>query len=334
MTDDPDAGTAPDLDLSIVVITKNEEERVRDCVESVLAAGRAAVDSFEVILVDSASTDRTIERAREYPVTILQLPPDAAISAGAGRHVGERAARGDMILHVDGDMVLTESWLPEAVGVLQTNADVGAVRGRLNEPSDGIEELDTIGGLTLFDADVLLSVGGFDPGLISNEDLDVGFRVTRAGYRILRLPGVSATHPTTEALSEPLRRWSAGYYFGPGQAMRKWAGTPAIVWRLASIHNYEFTLLGWVGLGVLSTLATPLAALAWLFISVLGVGAVTATLGLWEGLDFLLAKTLGTVGMLIGVTRGTSAGDSFSVDAAEVLQEAPAQVGRRRSVDR
>lgn len=334
MTDDEPTGATGDPDLSVVVITKNEEDRVRQCIESVIAACRNAVDSFEVTLVDSASTDRTVERAREYPVTVLRIDPDHAISAGAGRHVGERAASGDAILHVDGDMVLTETWLPEAIGVLRANPDVAAVRGQLNDGSaSGIEELDTVGGLTLFDADALLSVGGFDPYLVSNEDLDVGFRLTRAGYRILRLPTTSATHPTGEALSEPLRRWSAGYYFGPGQAMRKWVDEPRILRRLVAIHNYEFSLLGWAGVGVLCLLATPLLV-GWTVLTVLGLGVVAAKLGFRGGLQFVLAKTLGTVGMLIGFVDGTRSPSAYPLEAVEVVQDAPTRLGQRRPVDR
>jgi len=101
------------LPLSVVIITQNEEDQIETCIQSIFAACRS-VSAFEVVLVDSASTDRTVERAREYPVTILRIPEEHA-SNGAGRFVGDQVARGELVLHVDGDMTLTETWLPRAI---------------------------------------------------------------------------------------------------------------------------------------------------------------------------------------------------------------------------
>ena len=51
--------------MSVIITTFNEEINVGDCIESVLWAD-------EILLVDSLSTDRTVEIARRYPVTILE----------------------------------------------------------------------------------------------------------------------------------------------------------------------------------------------------------------------------------------------------------------------
>ena len=53
------------LPVSVIVTTYNEERNIVDCVESALWAD-------EVFLVDSFSTDRTIELARQHPITIRQ----------------------------------------------------------------------------------------------------------------------------------------------------------------------------------------------------------------------------------------------------------------------
>ena len=51
--------------ISVIVTTFNEEANVADCLESVLWAD-------EIVLVDSFSTDRTVELARRFPITVLQ----------------------------------------------------------------------------------------------------------------------------------------------------------------------------------------------------------------------------------------------------------------------
>jgi glycosyltransferase involved in cell wall biosynthesis len=53
------------LPLSVIITTFNEEVNVEACIESVLWAD-------EILLVDSLSTDSTVERARQYPIRILQ----------------------------------------------------------------------------------------------------------------------------------------------------------------------------------------------------------------------------------------------------------------------
>jgi len=209
------------LPLSVVIIAENEEALIGECIESVFAACQS-VPAFEVILVDSASTDRTVERAREYPVTILRIPEGHTVSCGAGRYVGDQVARGEVVLHIDSDMTLTETWLPRAIEYLRTNDDVAAVEGCLDDSDqEGVVDVEKVGGVMLYDADALAEVGGFDPFLLGYEDIDVGFQLKTAGYRLVRLPAVSAIHHDEGTIAEPLRRWRQGYYVAPGQTIRR-----------------------------------------------------------------------------------------------------------------
>ena len=55
------------LDLTVVILTKDEELHIRRCIENVLPIAKA------IYVVDSFSTDRTLDIAAEYPtVNILQ----------------------------------------------------------------------------------------------------------------------------------------------------------------------------------------------------------------------------------------------------------------------
>ena len=53
------------MSLSIIIITKNEEAQIKDCLESVRFAD-------EIILVDSGSTDKTLSIARAYATRIIE----------------------------------------------------------------------------------------------------------------------------------------------------------------------------------------------------------------------------------------------------------------------
>ena len=57
--------------VSVIIKAFNEEQHIAGAIESALAA-LAGIDG-EVILADGASTDRTVEIAKKYPVKIVRL---------------------------------------------------------------------------------------------------------------------------------------------------------------------------------------------------------------------------------------------------------------------
>lgn len=317
----PDGGTPTDSgpDLSVVVVTENEADRVRTCIESVFDAC-AGVAPFEVILVDSASTDETVAHATDYPITVLRIPEAHTVSRSAGRYVGDQLARGDLVLHVDGDAKLMTGWLSRAVSYLRSH-DVAGVEGELNESTqDSVTEVSTVGGAMLLDAEMLRSVGGFDPFLDGYEDVDVSFRLQAAGYSLVRLPVVSATRPETETFFEPIRRWRHGQFFAPGQAIRKSLGAPRVLARLVRQQQSEVVLLGWLALGGLSLFGS-VAFLGWLAVSILGVVVMVSKRGLRGGLSSVLAKLLGMIGIAVGLRRQPTPPEAYPLDTVEVVKQ-------------
>jgi len=306
------------IPLSVVIITENEEELIRECIESVFAACQS-VPAFEVILVDSASTDRTVEIAHEYPITILRIPEEHTVSCGAGRYVGDQVARGERVLHTDSDMTLTETWLPRAIEYLEENEDVAGVEGCLDESSQtGVVEVDKIGGVMLYDADALAAVGGFDPYLLGYEDIDVGFQLRTAGHRLVRLPEVSAIHHDDDTIVEPLRRWRQGYYVAPGQTIRKRLGSPPVLWRLFRRQRYKFALIWWLAAGAFSVAFTPLL-LGWVLLSALGFVIVASKRGVSGAVSFFFSKAFGVVGLAVGFTKPPQPAAAFPLSAVEVV---------------
>jgi len=314
-----DPGETPDL--SIVVIAKNEADRIATCLESVFRAADG-VAPYEVILVDSASMDGTVDVAREYPVTVLRIPAEHVVSCGAGRYVGDQVARGDVVLHVDGDMELTEHWLGHAVSYLREH-DVAGVEGWLNE-SNATEPLpvDKLGGVMLYDREALEAIGGFAPYLQSYEDIDVGYRLTAEGYRLVRLPHVSAVHPVGDPLAEPFRRWRAGYFHGVGQAIRYASDSPRVLLRLLRRQQYKGALIAWTTLGVLS-LATGYGALAWVAASALGLAFVARQLGVREAVQFVVTKSLGVIGATGGLFDPADPQSTYPLEEIELVDAGP-----------
>jgi glycosyltransferase involved in cell wall biosynthesis len=88
---------APTLELSAIVPTFNEERRIAACLESL---------SFcdEIVLVDSFSTDRTLEVARRYTERVYQR---AWSGSNDQKDFARRQARGEWVLSIDADEVVT-----------------------------------------------------------------------------------------------------------------------------------------------------------------------------------------------------------------------------------
>ncbi|MGM0398723.1 MAG: glycosyltransferase family 2 protein [Halobacteriota archaeon] len=318
--------------LSVVIITENEADRVERCIESVFDACQT-VPTFEVALVDSASTDRTVELASEYPITVLRIPESDTVSCGAGRYVGDHFVDGEMVLHVDGDMELTESWLPRAIEHLEAEEDIAAIEGNLDESTQtDVREVDKVGGVMLYDADKLGEIGGFDPYLHGYEDVDVGYRLRNAGYRLLKLPEVSAIHHDEAGMGEPVRRWRQGYFFAPGQAIKKSLTTPAVLVRLIRRQRYKLLLLGWTVLGVFG-IGTGLLFPIWFLLSAAGFGIIVSHRGgVEDALLFLGIKGFGIVGLLVGLASRLPPASAYPLDVVEVVEEGPVHVGSRGGV--
>lgn len=220
--------------VSVVVPAFNEARVIANCVESVLA------DHYpfkELLLVDDGSTDDTLAVMRRY----AHLPGVTVISRrnggkAAALNSGLAASRGEVLFFVDADGMFTSSTIAEML----TGFDhpmVGAVCGN-DEPAN-LDRVQTrllallthgtafarralarIGCLTIvsgncgaFRRSVLDRTGGFTEGFIG-EDLELTWRVHRAGYRVNFRPRaiVYAEVPSTlAALWKQRVRWTRGH---------------------------------------------------------------------------------------------------------------------------
>lgn len=241
-------------DLSVVIITRNEEEMIAACIESVLEAVKNAydaglIDSSEVILSDSASTDKTIEIAKNYPIKIVQLHPDWPLSAPAGLYTGFLQSTGDLIYFIGGDMVLDSNWFINAIPHL-TDENIAAVTGVESEFLDQstvmgrkmteavknndmpLGEVDMV-GTAIFKRNVLEKVGPHNPYLKGGEDRDISYRIKAAGYNMIRIDKPLLYHYWAKKDGKlTFRRYLRSLYVwskGDGQAARSSIGNKVVL---------------------------------------------------------------------------------------------------------
>lgn len=320
--------------VSVVVIARNERDHIGACLESVFAACEP-LDQFEVVLVDSRSTDGTVEIASEFPITILRLPEEPEVSPSAGRYVGTQATSGDLVLFVDGDMVLEEGWLEEACRRVRDDPALGGVDGNIEGPFGGettVEDrpIDVLRGVALYDRAALEAAGGFDPFLGSNEDLDCSFRMAARGYRLVRLSDVVATHADRDVASDKLRRWRLGYYRGRGQLVRKYLTRPSYLARVIRRHFLYWLLSAWLLLGLVATAAVGRRALrAWLAGSALGVTGASITRSPGWTADRCITTVLFFGGVALGTLDERRPAGEYPLDAVEVVRPATERRGPR-----
>ncbi|KAB1185119.1 MULTISPECIES: glycosyltransferase family 2 protein [Haloferax] len=308
-------------DLSVVVVTYNEAERIEGCLESVFESCRK-VGPFEVILVDSNSTDRTVAIAEQFPITLLKLTDDEYTTPSAGRYVGTKYARGDTILYVDGDMHLERGWVSEAYTFLKDNQEVVGVDGQLNERGRARtpQRVDAIRGVALYDKAAVTKVGGFDPFQKSLEDIDLGFRLTLDGGVLYRLPSVAAMHPIAKGASEIRRRWRSGYIEGVGQTLRKSAPQP----RLLAMHllriRYKILIGSWFTFGLLSVAFSPLVTAGWALTTMLFFAFLATQRGSAEAFRLTFGYALLCLGFLYGVRIPPQPPEEFPLSRVEVVK--------------
>jgi glycosyltransferase involved in cell wall biosynthesis len=103
--------------ISVVIITFNEETNIARCLE---AANRVA---DEIVVVDSFSSDNTENICKEYGVVFLQRAWEGYSSA---KNFGNRNAKGDFILSLDADEVISDQLVESILHV--KNALQGAYK--------------------------------------------------------------------------------------------------------------------------------------------------------------------------------------------------------------
>ena len=100
--------TAPPL--SVYIRTLNEARMIAD---TIAAARRVSED---IVVVDSGSTDRTVEIARRAGARVIVQP---WLGFGRQKRIGEEACRHDYVLDLDADEIITEELAGEIVGLFE-----------------------------------------------------------------------------------------------------------------------------------------------------------------------------------------------------------------------
>jgi len=195
--------------IGVVVIGRNEGERLRRCLTSVCDS------KSSIVYVDSGSTDDSINIAKNMSVNVVNLDMSLPFSAARARNAGvdrltDLVPEFNYIQFVDGDCEVTDSWFATASQFLDENSNVAIVAGQLNErfPEASIYnrlgdlewnfskpgDVDAVGGIFMVKTAVFKDISGFNETVTAGEEPELCRRAMDAGWRIVRLDKDMAWH--------------------------------------------------------------------------------------------------------------------------------------------
>jgi len=237
--------------VSIVVPAFNAEKTLGRCLEA-LKRSICSEFTFEIVVVDNNSTDRTPEIAARAGVLCLK---EARQGRSWARNCGLQAAQGELVAFVDADVVVDPHWLALLVARF-ANPLIGGAQGSIvPDLENGSWSLNryrywrvfaSTGGTfcllhlmtstfpminsaaCLYRAKILREQGGFDTHLVRHEDIDLSRRVFLSGHHLASVTGARATvifHG--QGWPDYLERsfWE-GYW--KGLYLQKWRRSPVV----------------------------------------------------------------------------------------------------------
>jgi glucosyl-dolichyl phosphate glucuronosyltransferase len=125
----------PEVDLSVVIPTRNRSRMLMDCIESLV---RQDTDkSYEILVVDDGSTDDTQACVQDLVGDRLRYLRQSPSGLNAARNAGLRNTRGATLAFVDDDVLVPESYVDAVVEGVSRNPDVDCFGGRIKLRLEG-----------------------------------------------------------------------------------------------------------------------------------------------------------------------------------------------------
>ncbi len=296
--------------LSVVVPVRNGGRDFERCLQRLRDS---QVTEFELIVVDDGSTDDTASLAKTAGATVVHHPLPQG--PAAARNLGARVAKSPLIFFLDADVAIHPHALELALARFDADPGLSALFGSYDDMptapgivsqyrnllhhfvhqqgrfQNGIRPAHTFWtGCGTIRRDVFLAFGGFDPRLYPRpaiEDIELGYRLTRAGHRIVLARDVLATHMKRWTLAEMVRT----------DIFRRGVPWAILIKRTATVEtdlNVKSEQKACVVLTVLSLLAT-LACAATPWAGLVAAAAVTGIMVLNRGFFAFLVRRKGLV---------------------------------------
>ncbi len=120
-------------DLSIIILNYNVKELLLNCLESTFK-NKTSSDQWQVIVVDNASSDGSVEAVREKYPQVELVESKKNLGFAAGNNMGVLLAKAPVILFLNPDTVVVGQAIQKTLAVLLSNPDFGVVTCKVELP--------------------------------------------------------------------------------------------------------------------------------------------------------------------------------------------------------
>lgn len=229
--------------MTIVIVTWNSAPDIRECLTSIMDQSYA---NYNVIVVDSGSTDGTPEIVRaEFP-SVEVIASKKNLGYRCGNRLGMQKARGDYVVVCNDDVVVHSDWLDEMVRAMENDPEIGMVTPRIvmyDEPEvmnsagntlhfSGLygprakhapvsdfsqsEDVAAVSGCCfMIRRNLMMEAGGFSLDFdrppqywhASYEEVDLGWHVQMMGYRLRYVANSVMYHKYMPPSRGNMHRW-------------------------------------------------------------------------------------------------------------------------------
>lgn len=223
--------------VSIIVPAFNEEDKIKETIESLIAVDYPK-NLLEIIIVNDGSKDRTDEIIEEYARRgeVIYIKNEVNLGKAESLNKGIKEAKSEFVACIDADTILKEDAIKKTIGYFNDKS-VGAtiVRVKVRNPKNWLERLIDIeytlglgfylklfsflnclyltpGQFSIYRKKVLLEIGGFDKDNIV-EDTEIAYRIQKANYKIkcsLSTYASTIVPNNLRALYYQRKRWYSG----------------------------------------------------------------------------------------------------------------------------
>jgi len=249
------------MKISVIIAVRNEKKHIKECVNALYQQDYE--EPYEVIIVDGESTDGTYEELQElqkkYNFTLLK---NKKKNAAAGRNLGIQKATGEYVAFIDADAIPYPDWLTKIQETIKkTDADgVGgpdllppetnkisymigitmtsplARGGKLNpstqhtllEEEKYVEHIPTCN--ICYKKETIKKIGLFDEEFIKGQDLELNYRLNKAGYKLYYTPEIKVTHYRKQTIKDFTKQ------------IYKWAKAKIAITKKHGIINHAYLL--------------------------------------------------------------------------------------------
>ncbi|MFC1646136.1 glycosyltransferase family 2 protein, partial [Candidatus Omnitrophota bacterium] len=234
--------------ISVIIINHNGREFLERCFSSVL---KTNYDNFEVIFVDNASTDESLEYLKKNFLDkhISFFKNNINFGVPGGRNIGFKQAKGDFIVFLDNDTEVDSEWLNGLIYAFETDNKIAVAQSKLlsmverdkfdhagdyltpfgllversshQKDTGQFDKIDDIfnakGAATMIRSSVFKELGMYDETYFMYlEETDFCLRAWLAGYRVVFAPKSVVWHAFNTPLKE-MKKYYSNYivrYYG------------------------------------------------------------------------------------------------------------------------